>query len=161
DADAATRDAEAVLVTGIELQHVARAAVRVRVALHRLQAADRAGRRARVAVVAATHRVPGLLAAHDIRERVVGVAGTAAAVGVLVAELAGGAASARRLADQHARRTVREAGAAAALTTARRQRRARIVRGTVTAHLAERCAAGGSRRRHDLAGTERRAVGFR
>src|SRR5688572_21425198 len=75
---AAARDPEVVLVTGVEVEDVARAAVRVRVALVFLQPADRAGRRARVAVVAATDGVRALLLASHVRG-LVDLAGTTAA----------------------------------------------------------------------------------
>src|SRR5204862_2915927 len=86
---------------------------------------------------------------------------TAAAVAVLVAELASRPATRGRLADEHARGAVREAGARAALAAARRQLLGRrVVVGAVAAHLTRRRAARRAARRDDTAGTERRAIGL-
>src|SRR5690606_35236347 len=99
-------------------EDVARAAVRVRVALARLEAADAARGRAGVPVVAAAEGGAGRLAAHDLRTLAVGLGGRPAAVRVLAADLARRAASARRLTDEDARGAERKARATATLASA-------------------------------------------
>ncbi|MBK9037350.1 MAG: LysR family transcriptional regulator [Myxococcales bacterium] len=156
--DGAARHAERVEVAGVVLEHVAGAAVGVGVARVGLQAADRAGRAARVAVVAAADRVVALLLTDHVRDVAVGQPGRAAAVAVLDAGLAGRTAAARRLADQHAGRPVGQAGPAAALAAADRQLAAHVV-GAGAAHLAGAGAAGGAAGRDRHADAERGAGG--
>src|SRR5581483_9337712 len=112
--EAAARNAEDVLVAGVLRLAVADAAIARRVARHRLQLADVAVRLAALRVAADADRITAGLVADDRLARTTGQTARAAAVLVLQADVADDVASARGLADQHRRRTVRRAVAAAA-----------------------------------------------
>src|SRR5262249_3161272 len=111
----AARDAEIVLLARVLLQHISGAAIGVGIALHGLQAANPAGRRARGAVIAAAEVRTRRFAAVDVRRVAVREALRAATVGVFGADLSGRMTAARRLTDEDAGGRVREARAAAAL----------------------------------------------